>query len=155
MTDREKQVAVEMRPLWHKEPCWECGDVGLATRTRPTPVSEPYLCELCEAFGKTDKEIAEMRRTLERQRQEIERLTRERDEARAEGDLAHAKLLMIGSELARDRKIDPHDRRDPRWSPTLAEAAQVRAERDEARARVAELEAQAKRTAWVRGGSCL
>lgn len=40
--------AVEMRPLWCKEECWNCGTEGYATRTIATPKSQPYHCSVCE-----------------------------------------------------------------------------------------------------------
>jgi hypothetical protein len=43
---------VKMRPLWHKEPCWECGQEGFATRTQSTPENEPYYCSECESRKK-------------------------------------------------------------------------------------------------------
>lgn len=45
-----------MRPLWHREACWECGTEGLATRTIATPRSEPYICDGCETFDHGYKE---------------------------------------------------------------------------------------------------
>jgi hypothetical protein len=37
-------------------------------------------------------------------------------------DLRGAQLLMVGSQLADDPKMDHRDRADPRWTPTLHEA---------------------------------
>ena len=55
-------------------------------------------------------------------------------------DNLSAALLMVGSELSGDPKIDPDDTSDPRWAPVLREARSLRAERDQALARVRELE---------------
>lgn len=57
--------------------------------------------------------------------------------AEAERDNTAAALLMIASEVAGDPKIDATDRSDPRWTPTLAHVAEMRA-------RVAELERDAR-----------
>lgn len=59
-------------------------------------------------------------------RSELEQLKRERD-------LATAQLLMVGSEINGDPKMDPMDYRDPRWTPTLEEAAKLRAEAERMR----------------------
>ena len=50
---------VEMRPLWHKEPCWTCGEEGFATRTEYKPVTEPYICESCEMYERGYKDGVE------------------------------------------------------------------------------------------------
>lgn len=52
---------------------------------------------------------------------EVEQVKRERD-------LITSQLLMVGSEICGDPKLDPKDHRDPRWTPTLEEAAKLRAE---------------------------
>jgi len=39
-----------MRGLWCKEPCWECGEEGYATRTVDKPKDEPYICGHCHAL---------------------------------------------------------------------------------------------------------
>ena len=64
---------------------------------------------------------------------EIERLCARVADAEAERDNTSAALLMIGSEVCGDPKIDAGDKSDPRWVPTLAYVAEMRA-------RVAELE---------------
>lgn len=70
---------------------------------------------------------------------------------RAARDLSGAQLLMVGSELFADGKLDPEDKRDPRWTPTLEQAAKLRreltavtAERDEWKETADALEAR-----WV------
>ena len=55
-------------------------------------------------------------------------------EASRNADLRGAQLLMVGSELCGDPKIDPADLGDPRNTPTLREAAKMRSELDRARA---------------------
>lgn len=45
---------VQMRPPWHREACWECGTVGLATRGEPGAADRPYLCEVCEILAREE-----------------------------------------------------------------------------------------------------
>lgn len=66
-------------------------------------------------------------------REMVQTLTRERDEARDHRDLATEQLLMVGSEIGGDPKLDPKDHRDPRWTPTLEEAAKLRADNERLR----------------------
>jgi hypothetical protein len=78
--------------------------------------------------------------------------TRARDEARradaaeANAALRSAMLLMVGSEICADPKIDARDHGDPRWTPTLLAACELRrradaaeAERDALRALLSDL----------------
>ena len=74
----------------------------------------------------------------------------ERDEANRNAGLRSAQLLMVGSELAGDGKLDVADRLDPRHTPTLVIAAELRRERGVALARVAELEAE-RAAVWDEG----
>lgn len=57
-------------------------------------------------------------------------LTVSEEKARVDLDLRSAQILMIGSEACADPKIDASDTRDPRYTPTLAAVAKLRAERD-------------------------
>lgn len=73
-------------------------------------------------------------------------LERDLAEAREQLALKDAQLLMVASELCADPKLSPFDVSDPRWTPTLKEAAAVRAElaacrreRDEALAEIRRL----------------
>ena len=81
----------------------------------------------------TDETIACLTGELERAIAEVEKLTRERDEARDHRDLATGKLLMVGSEIGGDPKLDPKDHRDPRWTPTLEDAAKLRTDNERLR----------------------
>ena len=69
----------------------------------------------------------------ERAEREAENLRGELAEANCNADLRGAQLLMVGSELCGDPKIDPADLGDPRNTPTLREAARMRAELDRVR----------------------
>lgn len=71
--------------------------------------------------------IALSRTAVPRLVEEVERLRAERDEVRAQADLRSAQLLMVASEICGDSKLN--DRRDPRWTPALHEAQQLRADR--------------------------
>lgn len=77
-----------------------------------------------------DDEIARLRTENASLLARVEQAERERDDANARRDLACAALLMVGSELCGDPKIDPEDRGDARWSHTLREARALRADRD-------------------------
>jgi len=57
----------------------------------------------------------------------IEALRAALAEAQKARDNTAAAILMIGSELAADPKISPEDKGDPRWTPALQEAAELRA----------------------------
>jgi len=70
-----------------------------------------------------------------RHQAELESLERYRD-------LVTAQILMVGSELCGDPKLDPEDWRDPRHTPTLSEAARLRRERDALAEQVRQLEAE-------------
>lgn len=59
---------------------------------------------------------------------ELVRLRARAEAAERERDLITSQLLMVGSEICGDPKLDPKDHRDPRWTPTLEEAAKLRAE---------------------------
>lgn len=74
--------AVEMRPLFHREPCSECGEEVLTTRTQATPTSQRYVCLLCQAWKKDGAQDLES----------ILKLEAERDAAREE--LEQAKQLL-------------------------------------------------------------
>ncbi len=77
-----------MRPLWHKEPCWECGTEGFATRTVATPKSQPYICDECATYRKAYDEGRASREGDYRQGQRdmlakvLRALRRERDRLR-------------------------------------------------------------------------
>lgn len=62
----------------------------------------------------------QLKANLHEARSELKQVKRERD-------LATEQLLMVGSEIAADPKLDPMDHRDPRWTPTLEKAAKLRA----------------------------
>lgn len=64
---------------------------------------------------------------------EVEQVKRERD-------LTTSQLLMVGSEICGDPKLDPKDHRDPRWTPTLEEAAKLRADNERLRTDLASAE---------------
>lgn len=80
-------------------------------------------------------------------REALELVVRERDEAKgraekaeAAASLRSAQVLAIGSVLCGDDKLV--GRGDPRWTPSLDEARRLIRERNEAQARVRELEAE-------------
>src|SRR5690606_24260736 len=58
-------------------------------------------------------------------RDQLRKVEGERDTLAVLMDLPASQLLMVGSELCGDGKIDPNDHRDPRWTPTLQQAAKV------------------------------
>src|SRR5690554_1799844 len=58
-------------------------------------------------------------------KEQLRRVEGERDTLAVRMDLPASQLLMVGSELCGDGKIDPNDHRDPRWTPTLQQAAKV------------------------------
>jgi len=62
--------------------------------------------------------------------------------AHAVNDIRGAQLLAVSSELCGDPKLDVNDTSDPRWTPALRDAANVRAGRDAA---IAAEATQAKR----------
>ena len=74
--------AVEIRPLLHREPCSECGEEVLTTRTQATPTSQRYVCLLCQTWKKDGDQDLET----------ILKLEAERDAAREE--LEQAKQLL-------------------------------------------------------------
>lgn len=59
---------------------------------------------------------------------ENQALRSENEQTWDRANLTHAQLLMVGSEIANDPKIDPDDRSDPRWTPTLQEVSHMRTE---------------------------
>lgn len=59
---------------------------------------------------------------------EIDTLRTRVEAAERERDLTSSQLMMVASEICGDRKLDPQDHRDPRWTPILKEAANLRAE---------------------------
>lgn len=61
----------EMRPLWCKESCWDCGEEGYATRTITRPKSEPYYCVECEIHRRYKKQIEELERKLKEKPKDI------------------------------------------------------------------------------------
>ena len=62
-----------MRPPWHKEGCWDCGQEGLATRADPKPESEPYYCAECCAHRTADAAHAEATKGLHAKIAKLER----------------------------------------------------------------------------------
>lgn len=56
----------KMRPLWSREECTMCGQVGYATRTKTRPMSDVYVCSGCMQAQKHDAEIEALRAKLAR-----------------------------------------------------------------------------------------
>lgn len=75
-----------------------------------------------------------------RARAETARLRAEVEDWKRQLDLKSAQLQMVGSELCADPKIDPEDRGDPRNTPTLRKAAELRQQRCDLIAEVEQLE---------------
>lgn len=71
---------------------------------------------------------------------ELVRLRARAEAAEREMDLTTSKLLMVGSEICGDPKLDPKDHRDPRWTSTLEEAAKLRADNERLRTDLASAE---------------
>src|SRR5690606_28686184 len=83
------------------------------------------------------KEIASLR-------DQLRKVEGERDALAVRMDLPASQLLMVGSELCGDGKIDPNDHRDPRWTPTLQQAAKVMRELTSLRALLPDVRACAE-----------
>ena len=88
------------------------------------------------------RNVADERDSL---RDQLRRVEGERDALAVRMDLPASQLLMVGSELCGDGKIDPNDHRDPRWTPTLQRAAEVMRELTARRALDADVMACAER----------
>ena len=76
---------------WHEEPCHNCGDVGLATRTHGCK-AYVYLCGDCETWELAEKQFAG----------EITALKHEIGGLRTENKM----LLETGVRSSRDRYLD-------------------------------------------------
>lgn len=78
---------------------------------------------------------------------ELVRLRARAEAAERERDLTTSQLLMVGSEICGDPKLDPKDHRDPRWTSTLEEAAKLRADNERLRTDLASAEEALRRVA--------
>lgn len=112
-------------PNCKRDDCWT-GSVEPAARANT-------LVELCES-----EEL--VLGLLDVTRVANARLIEENSGLRAENELRGAQLLMVGSELAADPKLDPVDKSDPRWTPTLELAANLRADNERLKKQCAELQ---------------
>lgn len=90
-------------------------------------------------------EITHLRDRLREVEGERDRVQRANETLAVRMDLPASQLLMVGSELCGDGKIDPNDHRDPRWTPTLQRAAEVMRELTARRALDADVMACAER----------
>src|SRR5690606_11334472 len=111
---------------------------------QPEPAPESVMLGLDYCYAEWVAERARHAEEVSALRDQLRKVEGERDALAVRMDLPASQLLMVGSELCGDGKIDPNDHRDPRWTPTLQQAAKVMRELTSLRALLPDVRACAE-----------